>query len=298
MPRKEPGMGTPLLVEADMAWEDRLNTLDFALERMKCNATVAAIAHLIFRRSAGGKKLVEMPYELLCGRPNGGCCSEDTAIRSVRALEENGLITVKRSDWGPDRANQYAFDIEGTREFLRRERDGSAPRREAEPQIAGAEPQIAGAEPQIAGAYTAHTCAPRARVPGPRVLQEELKPGARDSGPGWNSDRGALARRLPRDAKGVAVLRSTAELLDLLRDVCEKDPLPDVDHECEQDRQRWIAAAEHALRVANRSPVGMFTKIVSKGLWANISNEADEAARRRLVAFDRELRRAECEAYA
>lgn len=97
-------------------------------------------------------------------------------------------------------------------------------------------------------------------------------------------------RRIPKGPKGEAVLKDTGELLDVFRDVCANDPIRGLDVDCDQDRLRWIAAAEHALKKADRCAVGMFTKIVKQGLWSNLTEAADESARRRLSEYDRQQR--------
>ncbi|MCY2989419.1 MAG: hypothetical protein NTY19_16325 [Planctomycetota bacterium] len=99
-----------------------------------------------------------------------------------------------------------------------------------------------------------------------------------------------LTRRIPKGRKGEAVLADTAELLDVLREVCEVDPIKDQSFDSERDKLQWVAAAEHARAKATSNPVGFFTTVVTKGLWGYITNAAEESARRRLQKLDRQLR--------
>lgn len=52
--------------------------------------------------------------------------------------------------------------------------------------------------------------------------------------------------------------------------------------ECEADRLKFFAAAEHARVIATTNPCGLFVTVVRRGLWAYISQSEEDAARRTL----------------
>ncbi len=55
---------------------------------------------------------------------------------------------------------------------------------------------------------------------------------------------------------------------------------------CEANRLNFFAAAEHARSVGLRNPCGLFMTLIRRRLWAFITQADEEAARRRLRAFD------------
>lgn len=52
---------------------------------------------------------------------------------------------------------------------------------------------------------------------------------------------------------------------------------------CEADRLKVVAAAERALRVADRNPCGFFAKLMRERLWHHVDHEEEDRARQKLV---------------
>ena len=51
-------------------------------------------------------------------------------------------------------------------------------------------------------------------------------------------------------------------------------------------RLQWFGAAERAVEVATHNPCGFFAAIIRQGLWHHVSNEQEDAARRKLAKLD------------
>jgi hypothetical protein len=307
---------------AEAEYHRRHSQFRAALLAIGCrrNPSLVLIAELIFAETSGGLREYAASYDTLAEPPRGGCCERKTAIKCVAQLEDSGMLVVARSAVsGRNAMNRYGLDLSRIAELARSR--GTARQVEDVSRLTAAVHVDAEPKQEIPAVRRAETSAPQegsARgttqsmprtpqsVPGTAGSVERTTPGTRAPGPGCSSiqetpgnretgtgGRGVLARRLPNSSVGLAVLRDTGELLQVFREVCQYDPIPGLAEDCEQDQHRWVAAAEHALRSA-RAPVLLFTSVVKRGLWSYITEAADESARRRLVAYDRELRQAEC----
>ncbi len=73
-------------------------------------------------------------------------------------------------------------------------------------------------------------------------------------------------------------LSMPGRLSTLLRQAVEEELV----RECEADRLKFFAAAEHARAIATTNPCGLFVTVVRRGLWAYISQSEEDAARRTL----------------
>lgn len=73
-------------------------------------------------------------------------------------------------------------------------------------------------------------------------------------------------------------LRDTARTLRLFHDAVEDGLV----RRCEADCLKVVAAAERALRVANRNPCGFFARLVRGQLWHHVNQEEEERARVRI----------------
>jgi hypothetical protein len=68
--------------------------------------------------------------------------------------------------------------------------------------------------------------------------------------------------------------------------------------DCEGDRLRFVAAAEHARAVGTTNPAGLFAAIVRRRLWHHAGQRAEDVARQRLAAHAEHppARRERCDA--
>ena len=76
------------------------------------------------------------------------------------------------------------------------------------------------------------------------------------------------------------ILADTSAMLQLLRDVCQDDPIKGLT-DSEEDRLRWIGAAERALEVGD-NPGKLFTFIVSRKKWGLLNKHQLARARERI----------------
>ncbi len=111
------------------------------------------------------------------------------------------------------------------------------------------------------------------------LRSKNQKPGNGPSGVFKEGGRG----RVPRMAHVVpADLRDVRRLEALRRGAYAKGYI--TGSEC--DRLRFFGAAEHALAIGTKNPSGLFVTMVRRGLWKFITQDDEDAARRRLRQLD------------
>lgn len=131
-------------------------------------------------------------------------------------------------------------------------------------------------------------------APRPRSVGAMVGPviGSESSEPGLSRARTEKPRQSPGAFSELVEgdLRSTERLVRWWeRESRSSNP---VVGRAERDRLNVLAAAERSIEVARRTqgnPVALFARIVSGKLWRLISNEQEERARVRLLAWRREL---------
>lgn len=73
-------------------------------------------------------------------------------------------------------------------------------------------------------------------------------------------------------------LKDTGRLLELYQQAVKRGLVKD----CEGDRLKFVAAAEHARVVGTKNPPGLFVRIARSGLWRFITQDDEDAAQERL----------------
>lgn len=120
----------------------------------------------------------------------------------------------------------------------------------------------------------------------PLLILKENSFGSRNQKPASAADRPTgfckkqIASGTPPTWKHVVVedLRDTARTLRLFDDAVEDGFV----RRCEADRLKVVAAAERALRVADKNPCGFFVKLVRGKLWHHVNQDEEERARVRI----------------
>ncbi len=118
----------------------------------------------------------------------------------------------------------------------------------------------------------------------PPIVKQELHSEIKTREPGVVAQEPSVTKELPPPTLTrivTADLRDSSRLLSLFEQAAKRGHL----RRCEADRLRFFAAAEHALRVGNRNPCGLFAQTVRQGLWRFSTESDEERARRRLRAW-------------
>ncbi len=159
--------------EAEGSFQERLNLVNLALQRIEADIYLCRLLERVFYLTHGGVEgeTVVKTHEELAARPLWLCCSRSKARCTVGLARHHGLLTVEENRYatGGQKANGYAIDWEGIRAILHGGRGGSQgrPRRSDRPAASG----LSGEDRQgLPGASSGH---PPALIDHPRASTEQ-----------------------------------------------------------------------------------------------------------------------------